>query len=259
MKLTRFSMKWIHLDNLWKKVFFWGIVLLLASWNYYADFFPLIQAFFLGLLLTSQVIGMMLLGYLWLSKQKKFPRVLFWSITIVFSVFRFLIVFFILQYKLPEWTVFHHPDRVGFYLFFSSAAFLFFGYSYAIYEWGLAARDEYKNVMPGMHKKVEHPIVIRSGGKTVRLLPQDIIYLEAKGEYVQYFARGKSYMCFQRMKTAEREFKKYGLLRAHRSYIINPLFVESYSANQLIMANNQEIPISNTYKKHLLETLGAVV
>ncbi|PRX56856.1 LytR/AlgR family response regulator transcription factor [Flagellimonas meridianipacifica] len=255
MKLTLFSMKWFLLDSPIKKVCFWGILLLLASWNYYTDFFQPFQAFLMAILLTCQVIGMVLIGYLWLGKQKKFPRITFWSITLAFTIFRFLIVFFILQYKLPEWTVFHHPDRVGFYLFFTSAAFIFFGYSYSIYEWGLAARQDYKDSMAISGKSIQPPIVIRSEGKTVRLLPQDIIYLEANGEYVKYCTKGKNHMCFQRMKTAEHELKNYGLLRAHRSYIVNPLFVESYSSNLLILKNNQEIPISNSYRDLFLKTL----
>ena len=65
-------------------------------------------------------------------------------------------------------------------------------------------------------------------------------------------------MCFQRMKTAEQELKKYGLLRTHRSYIVNPLFVASYSSQALILKNHQEIPISNSYRELFLQNLRKV-
>ena len=258
MKLAGFSMKWFRLDSILKKVLFWGTLLLLASWNYYTEFFRTFPAFYMALLLTCQVVGMVLIGYLWLGRQKKFPRLIFWGITIVFTVLRYLIVLFILQYKLPEWTVFHHPDRVGFYLFFTSAAFIFFGYSYSIYEWGLAARDEYKDLMAVSAKKIEQPIVIRSEGKTVRILPQDLIYIEAHREYLKFFTQEKTHKCLQLMKTAEQELKKYCLLRTHRSYIVNPLFVASYSSQALILKNHQEIPISNSYRELFLQTLRKV-
>jgi len=255
MKSQRFSMKWFRLDSLTKRIIFWGTLTLLASWNYYRDFFELDRAFLLGLLLTAQVVGMVLLGYLWLSKWKKFPRLIFWSVTLAFTLCRFLVVFFVLQYKLPEWTVFHHPDRVGPFLFFTSAAFIFLGYSYAIYEWGIAAREEYQNLMEQPGPKIQSPILIRSEGKTIRLLPQDILYLEAKGEYINYCTAGKNHMYFQRMKHAENKLQDYGFTRAHRSFIVNPIHVRSYSNNEISMSDGKVIPISKTYQEDILERL----
>ncbi len=255
MKQPLFSTKRLRLDALWKKVGFWGLALLLFSWNYYRDFFEWPEAFAMALILCLQIVAMVLFGYLWLSKQQKFPRLIFWSITLGFTVSRFLIVFFVLQYHLPEWTVFHHPDRVGPFLFITSAILIFIGYSYSIYEWGLAAREKYQDLMEHTPKRIQQPIVIKSEGRTIRLLPQDIIYLEAKGEYINYSTLGKNHMYFQRMKNAEKELKGYGLLRAHRSFIVNPLHVSSFSANELVMVNNKTIPISKTYKSLILDKL----
>ncbi|MEO0573442.1 MAG: hypothetical protein AAF039_17200, partial [Bacteroidota bacterium] len=132
MKSLFFSMKWLRLDTLWKKVVFWGTLLLLCCWNYYNDFFEWMEALVMALILTLQVVGMILFGYLWLSRRQKFPQLIFWTITLGFTVSRFLIVFFILQYHLPDWTVFHHTDRVGPFLFITSAILIFLGYSYSI-------------------------------------------------------------------------------------------------------------------------------
>ncbi|MEM8928203.1 MAG: LytTR family DNA-binding domain-containing protein [Bacteroidota bacterium] len=255
MKPPLFSIKWLRLDALWKKIVLWGIVFLLSCWNYYHDFFEWFDALGMAFILTLQIVAMVLFGYLWLSKQQKFPRLIFWAITLGFTLSRFLIVFFVLQYHLPDWTVFHHPDRVGPFLFITSAVLIFIGYSYSIYEWGLAARQEYQSLMEHTPKRIQQPIVIKSEGKTIRLLPQDIIYLEAKGEYINYSTPGKNHMYFQRMKNAEKELKGYGLLRAHRSFIINPLHVKSFSANELVMSNEKSIPVSKTYKSPILDNL----
>ncbi|MEO0572549.1 MAG: LytTR family DNA-binding domain-containing protein, partial [Bacteroidota bacterium] len=127
--------------------------------------------------------------------------------------------------------------------------------SYSIYEWGLAARQEYQHLMEHTPKRIQQPIVIKSEGKTIRLLPQDILYLEAKGEYINYSTLGKNHMYFQRMKNAEKELQGYGLLRAHRSFIVNPLHVKSFSANELVMVNDRTIPMSKTYKSRILDNL----
>ncbi|MEM8509021.1 MAG: LytTR family DNA-binding domain-containing protein [Bacteroidota bacterium] len=255
MNSTKISMKWIRLNSSKKKSILWGMVLLLASWNYYRDFFTLIEAFLLAVLLTLLVVGMLGIGYFRLSKSKKFPKLQFWSFTVAFTLSRFCIVYFILQHYLPDWTVFHYPARATLFLFVTSAVLIFLGYSYSIYEWGLAAKMEYASLMKNTETALQHPLQIRSEGKTIRLLPQDILYLEAKGEYINYVTLTKNYMCFQRMKTAESELKTYGFHRTHRSFIINPLHVISFSTSELTMQGHKGLPISKTYRSAVMAAL----
>ncbi|MEM9868938.1 MAG: LytTR family DNA-binding domain-containing protein [Bacteroidota bacterium] len=231
------------------------LLLVLAAWNYYREFFRLDQALSLGFLLALETFGMLAVGYFWLSKSPKFPRVSFWIWTLIFTLLRWLVVFFILQHHLPNWTVFHYPDRAVVYLLSTSATLIFLGYSYSIYEWGLAARMEYISKTKNTFGNFQSPIQIRSEGKTIRLLPHEIFYLEAKGEYVNYITRNANYMCFQRMKVAESKLGEYGFLRAHRSFIINPMAVKSFSSHKLEMEDHKEIPIGNTYKTGLINVL----
>ena len=255
MNSRKISTKWSWLNTRRNQTFFWGLLLVLASWNYYRDFFSMFHALLLGILLTAETIGMLFVGYFQLSKSVKFPKVEFWAWVLVFSILRWIVVFFILQHYLPDWTVFHYPERSIFYLFFTSAALLFIGYSYSIYEWGLAAKMEFATKSKNFTREIQHPVQIRSEGKNIRILPQEILYLEAKGEYVLYVTNNSNHMCFQRMKTAQEELKEYGLLRAHRSYIVNPINIKSYSSTELVMANEKNIPIGNTYKHDLFIVL----
>ncbi len=255
MNTPKFSIKWLRLNSLGKKSVFWSLLLTLAAWNYYRDFFNLLEALLLALLLTAEVVGMLSIGYFKLSKSKKFPRLQFWSFALAFTVLRFLIVYFILQHYLPDWTVFHYPARATVFLFVTSAIFIFLGYSYSIYEWGLAAKQEYVTLTKNEGEPLQPPLQIRSEGKTVRLLPQDIVYLEAKGEYINYVTYTKGYMCFKRMKAAEDELKVYGFHRTHRSFIVNPINITSFSATELVMRDNRTIPISKTYRASLMEVL----
>lgn len=257
MNASKISTKWSRLSTTRNKIIFWSLLLLLASWNYYRDFFDLTSAFLLAFLITGEILAMLLIGYFLISKTAKFPKIIFWSWTVGFTFLRWAMVFFILQHHLPDWTVFHYPERAVFFLFFTSAAIIFIGYSYSIYEWGLAAKLEYAAKAKKVPSEFQHPVQIRSEGRNIRLLPHEILYLEAKGEYVNYVTRNSSHMSFQRMKTAEEELKEFGLIRAHRSYIINPLNIKSYSSGELIMSNDHQIPISNTYRDKTMEALGA--
>ena len=244
-----FSTKWIQFRTFRQKVLFWGIFLLLASWNYYTDFFAVMESLLWGTVLTLQVVGMVLVGYASLSKYKRFPTSYFLGWTMAFTMSRFLVVFFVLQDHLPEWTVFHDPVRSTPFLAFTSAMFLFLGYSYSIYEWGLAAREEYKKLTGDRPSDYAHPILIKAEGSLVRLLPQDILYIEARGEYINYVTQVKSYLVFQRLKKAEEELEEYGFRRAHRSYILNTMNIRSIAVQEAIMVNEDRIPISKTYKE----------
>ena len=249
------STNWFRLDTFLKRTIFWGSLLTLSGWNYYRNFFNNIPAVLWSLELTLEVFGMLFIGYFFLSKNRRFPRIKFFTIVSLFSLMRYLKIYYVFQYHLPEWTVFNQPDRSVFYIFFTSAAFVFLGYSYSIYEWGLAAREEFKGLIKSRGNRFDHPIRIRSEGKTVRILPQDILFLEAKGEYVNYVTTNQNYMCFQRMKQAEMELSAYGFIRAHRSYIVNPINVKSFSSSELQMANNTVVPVSKTYKEALIADL----
>ncbi|MEM6895087.1 MAG: LytTR family DNA-binding domain-containing protein [Bacteroidota bacterium] len=257
MNTGKISTNWSKLNTRRNKTLLWILLLFLASWNYYREFFLPIYAILLAMLISGETFGMFAVGYFQLSKSPKFPKYAFWSWTVGFTVLRWLVVYFFLQHHLPEWTVFHYPERSVFYLFFTSAAFIFIGYSYSIYEWGLAAKTEYVSKINKIGKDYQHPVQIRSEGKTVHLLPQEIIYLEAKGEYVNYVTRNSNHMCFQRLKTAEKELKEYGLLRAHRSYIVNPLNIKAFSSSEIVMNNADVVPVSNSYKTDLMEKLKA--
>ncbi|QCX01563.1 LytTR family transcriptional regulator [Aggregatimonas sangjinii] len=252
MNHLKFSTKWLRLDSLWERILFWGVLLLSSAWTYYDDFYALFPAFLLALAITAEVIGMLLIGYFVLSKHIKFPRLKFWSWVFLFTLLRFAIVYFILQHKLPEWTVFHYPGRSVFFLFFTSAAFVFLGYAYSIYEWGLAAREKYKAVMVKNDYPTLNPIVIRSEGRTLHLLPQDVSHLQANGEYINYFTGNGNHMAFQRMKKAETELKPYGFIRTHRSFIVNPNHIRSFSSNEIELKDGTVIPVSKTYQGNLL-------
>ncbi|MEM9363124.1 MAG: LytTR family DNA-binding domain-containing protein [Bacteroidota bacterium] len=255
MNASKISIKWSRLTTPRNKIIFWSILLVLAAWNYYSDFFELTSAFLLAFLITGEILAMLFIGYFSISKTTKFPKFIFWSWTTGFTLLRWTIVFFILQHHLPDWTVFHYPERAVFFLFFTSAAIIFIGYSYSIYEWGLAVKLEYATRSKNLPNEFQHPVQIRSEGRNIRLLPHEILFLEAKGEYVLYVTNHSKHMCFQRMKTAQEELREYGLFRAHRSYIINPLNTKSYSSNELTMSNGKKIPIGLTYKDELMEVL----
>ncbi|WP_343764794.1 LytTR family DNA-binding domain-containing protein [Gangjinia marincola] len=189
-----------------------------------------------------------MIGYLRLGACTRFPVKEFILFTALFTGIRFTFIYFFLSNHLPSYTVFHYPRRALPFTMFSSAGLLFLGYSYAIYQWGLAAREKYKERFKESGQKLEQPIKLRCGGKTIYVLSQDILYLNANGEYVDYNTLSRKYTCFKRLKVAEAEMNPLGFIRTHRSYIINPNYVEAVALTEVTLKGNISIPLSKKYK-----------
>ncbi len=227
----------------------WIVILYGFSILFYTEFFDWLPSLFLGFYVTIVLVAMLLVGYIFLGKKQQFPTLSFSIWVIVFSIVRYAYIYFFLSHHLPEYTVFHHVGRVIPTVIFSSASLLFLGYSYAIYEWGLASREKFKTISSQKSKDFNQPIIVRADGANVYLLPQDIIYISANGEYVNYHLDRKTYTVFKRLKDVESEMKVYGFKRNHRSYIVNPDYIASISTQDIVLKNDVKLPLSRTYKQ----------
>ncbi|MBZ4189224.1 LytR/AlgR family response regulator transcription factor [Niabella beijingensis] len=83
---------------------------------------------------------------------------------------------------------------------------------------------------------------------------EDILWMEAKGDYVQFNLPDKTYMVHGSLKTIEDKFSTDKFVRVHRSYVIAIDKVE-YIENRLVYIKNQPIPVSESYKDALLAKL----
>ncbi|MFS4418100.1 LytR/AlgR family response regulator transcription factor [Maribacter sp. 2307ULW6-5] len=256
MSSMKFSMNRVPSRRFWLKCLAWSLFWFLPFFFWYRQFFAMDVSIVLAITLTIFIGGMLFTGYFLIGKRKKFPRLFFWGSVVVFSTFRFCLVYFVLQHKVGIDSVFHYPERAIYFIVMSSAAFVFWGYSYTIYEWGLAAKEKYLRENKNLASKIiTQPIVIRSGGKNVHLLPSDILYLEASGEYVNYITENGNFLCFQRMKKAETDMMGYGFLRIHRSTIINKKHLKSFSTTELELKNGKKFSISAKFKDQFLNKI----
>lgn len=88
---------------------------------------------------------------------------------------------------------------------------------------------------------------IRVGAELVRLKTEDLLYFEAKKDYVQVHTKQQSYLTHMTMK-AFGESLPQGFIRVHRSFIINSAHV-SHWHKKMIQLAGKEIPVSESYRK----------
>ncbi|NVK53432.1 MAG: response regulator transcription factor [Flavobacteriaceae bacterium] len=104
-----------------------------------------------------------------------------------------------------------------------------------------------------VHKEVKSHIFVQSNKKNIKVLLDDILYIESIKDYIKIHT------------TKERLIIKHGIsafedklddrfIRVHRSYIVNSKKVTAFTKQDIEIAKI-EIPIGEMYKKRALELL----
>lgn len=95
---------------------------------------------------------------------------------------------------------------------------------------------------------------IKSEGKTIRINPTDILYIEGLKEYVSYYTKDERIISLASIKhlmdTLPQDF-----IRIHKSYIVNSQYVKALNGNTLELLNGHVLPIGKTFKERVTKVL----
>ncbi|HMQ62370.1 MAG TPA: LytTR family DNA-binding domain-containing protein [Flavilitoribacter sp.] len=108
-------------------------------------------------------------------------------------------------------------------------------------------------------RSAEHAgyIFVREENTLVRIDLEDILYLEAMGDYVRIATPQKKHTVHQTMKNLLDKLPADRFFRCHRSYIIAPDKIESIADNMIVI-NKDVIPLSETNKKELMDRINLI-
>ena len=90
--------------------------------------------------------------------------------------------------------------------------------------------------------------------KIVKVLIKDIEYIESKGNYVTFIMPADKILTLLSLKELGNELPKSSFLRIHNSYIVAVNKISAVEGNQ-IQVGKYQIPIGDTYKRSVIETL----
>ncbi|RAJ79247.1 DNA-binding LytR/AlgR family response regulator [Chitinophaga dinghuensis] len=93
-------------------------------------------------------------------------------------------------------------------------------------------------------------VFIRDNGILKRIRTEDILYLEAMGDYVKLFTAQKFHAIHTTLKSLEEKLPANKFMRVHRSYIVALDKIESIEDGSIIIQKNA-IPIADAYKSAL--------
>ena len=97
-------------------------------------------------------------------------------------------------------------------------------------------------------QKQEVAVILKSGSKEVKVIPEQIKYISAQNEYISISTKNQRITIYMRMKDIEDNPSFNHLLRVHRSFIINPSFIDERHSEYLIIDDDM-IPIGRSFKK----------
>lgn len=100
----------------------------------------------------------------------------------------------------------------------------------------------------------DNVLFIKDNKSIKKLDVNEVLYMEAKGDYVRIHAPGNSYVIHGSLKGVEEKFPPGRFLRVHRSYIV-ALNKIDYIEDRVVYIHDIAIPISESYKDILLQNL----
>jgi two-component system LytT family response regulator len=99
-------------------------------------------------------------------------------------------------------------------------------------------------------------LFVKVNGKIVRVDIKDILYVEAKKEYVLIVTlNGKKLLTMQSMQNMQNLLDKKGFVRVHKSFIVAVDKIDEIERN-LITIQQTTIPVGESYKSRLLEVIN---
>src|SRR5260370_12415695 len=99
-------------------------------------------------------------------------------------------------------------------------------------------------------------IAIKAKGRILFIDPNDVVAVEAEGNYVLLQRQSDSYLLRESISVMAEKLKSYGFIRIHRSVLVNSLFVEQIESwltgeYRLPIKGGKEYTVTRTYKKNL--------
>jgi two-component system, LytTR family, response regulator len=110
------------------------------------------------------------------------------------------------------------------------------------------------SILPG-RSETNRYLMIKSGNRLVKVFTDDILYIEAAGNYMCFHLKEKRVMSLLSMKDALEILSSQEFVRIHKSYIISLKHLDAVERHDVVIAGKQ-IPVGITYREHFIRKMG---
>lgn len=103
-------------------------------------------------------------------------------------------------------------------------------------------------------KKGDAFLYFRADRKMVKVMLQDILYIESMKDYIRVFTTNGTIITKQSITSVEEMLPEKEFIRVHRSYIVSLNSIKTFTS-ELIEIDKAEIPIGKLYRNEVLKRL----
>ena len=117
---------------------------------------------------------------------------------------------------------------------------------------------DYVNRSTEVHheRKVTDRIFIKSNGKLIKIMLEDIVYIEAQDDYLKIVTNTETYTTLATLKSMEEVLLPPEFFRLQRSFIVKVSTIKALNGNVVELHNGKNISIALAKKEELYELLG---
>ncbi len=118
----------------------------------------------------------------------------------------------------------------------------------------IQACEKAKHHIQNIPKDDDHILFVKTEGhKMQQINMKDIIFIEADGQLMKFFAVSNDRPTFQvriTMGELEQRLHKFNFIRIHDKHLVNTSCIKLFEApDSIFLANNKELTVSKTYQK----------
>jgi len=104
-------------------------------------------------------------------------------------------------------------------------------------------------------KKIEPFVYFRADRKMIKVMLDDILYIESMKDYIKIFTKQSVIITKQSISSVEAMLPEKEFVRVHRSYIVSLKKIKSFTS-ELMEIEKTEIPIGKLYRNEVMKMLG---
>lgn len=127
----------------------------------------------------------------------------------------------------------------------------------AAIEVAMSAFERFKKAKDNqaISRVIQDSIFLKVDSKLIKVKINDILYIEAKGDYALFKTAEKGFIVHTTMKRVEERLSDHNFVKVHRSYVINLSKIVDIEESNLLI-EHKVIPISRANKEALIERLN---
>lgn len=124
------------------------------------------------------------------------------------------------------------------------------------------AVNKVRHQLPATIKEEEKPegqpdyLVVKEKEGLLKIAYADILYIEGSRDYMKVVTAGRQHLVHLTMKKLEEMLPVNRFIRTHKSYIVSVPHIRVVRSNEVMLTNQQLIPVSVNYKEQVVKSFS---